>query len=150
VACGKERELHTITRMTTHSPTRESGFTLIEALVALMIVGLALLLEVGSQSQRRVALDGLAIESALLKSAEATVESVRAGVIPLTSGPVDAMFALPSGALEVGEELSLQVGASGVAGLCRLSVQGRARDRRGRLHSIELQTQVWRSGATCR
>jgi prepilin-type N-terminal cleavage/methylation domain-containing protein len=136
--------------MTTPSAARDSGFTLVEALVALMIVGLALLLEVGAQWQSRAALDGLAVESALLKSAEATVESVRAGALPLTSGPVDAMLALPRGSFEAGQELSLAVGTSGVAGLCRLSVRGRARDRRGRLHSIELQTQVWRPGASCR
>ena len=68
-----------MSRMTTPSAARDSGFTLVEALVALMIVGLALLLEVGAQWQSRAALDGLAVESALLKSAEATVESVRAG-----------------------------------------------------------------------
>ena len=139
-----------MSRMTTPSAARDSGFTLVEALVALMIVGLALLLEVGAQWQSRAALDGLAVESALLKSAEATVESVRAGALPLTSGPVDAMLALPRGSFEAGQELSLAVGTSGVAGLCRLSVRGLARDRRGRLHSIELQTQVWRPGASCR
>ncbi len=137
-------------RMTTPSAARESGFTLVEALLALMIVGMALLLELGAQWQSQAALDGLAIESALLKSAEATVESVRAGALPLTSGPVDPMLALPSGALEVGEELTMEVGTSVVEGLCRLTVRGRARDRLGRSHSIELHTQVWRPGASCR
>ena len=136
--------------MRSPSAAHESGFTLVEALVALTIVGGALLLEVGAQWQSRAALDGLAIESALLASAEATVESVRAGALPLTSGPVDPMLALPGGALEVGEELTVEVGTSVVAGLCRLTVKGRAVDRRGRLHSIELQTQVWRPGASCR
>ena len=87
--------------MRSPSAAHESGFTLVEALVALTIVGGALLLEVGAQWQSRAALDGLAIESALLASAEATVESVRAGALPLTSGPVDPMLALPGGALEV-------------------------------------------------
>ncbi len=136
--------------MRSPSATRESGFTLIEALVALMIVGGALLLEVGAQWQSREVLHRLAIESALLASAQATVESVRAGVLPLKSGPVDPMLASPIDALEGGEELTLEVGTSVVAGLCRLTVRGRIRDRRGRSHSIELKTQVWRPGASCR
>ena len=136
--------------MRSPSAARESGFTLIEALVALMIVGGALLLEVGAQWQSREVLHRLAIESALLASAQATVESVRAGVLPLKSGPVDPMLASPIDALEVGEELTLEVGTSVVAGLCRLTVRGRVLDRRGRSHSIELKTQVWRPGASCR
>ena len=138
--------------MATPNPGRRSdrsGFTLVEAVVALAILGLALLLELGAQWQSRAALEGLASEASLLRHAESTVESVRAGLVPLTSGPVDPFLAIAGGDIGSGESLALEVESTPVEGVCLLTVQASSRGGRARPRSVVLETQIWRPGARC-
>jgi prepilin-type N-terminal cleavage/methylation domain-containing protein len=124
------------------------GFTLLEALIALTLVGLALLLDLGLQAQSREIEVRLAAESDLLRRAEATIESVRHGVHPLRTGAVDPALAWPTIA---GPDLSmiLVVDPTDVPGLCRLAVHGQTRSRRGRPHDVDLDTLVWQPGSPC-
>ena len=126
-----------------------SGFTLLEALFALALVGIALMLDLGLQAQSRDIEARIAIEADLLRRAEAAIESVRAGAHPLATGPVVASLAWPSPA-DAGLAMVLVVDATDVPGVCRLAVRGQTRSARGRPHDVELVTLVWMPGSPCR
>jgi Tfp pilus assembly protein PilV len=125
------------------------GWSLIEALVALALVGLGLLLDLGLQARSREIGARLAAEAELLRRAEAVVESVRAGVHPLTSGAVDPMFAWPT-TPDPDLSMILMVDNTEVASLCRLTVRGQIRARRGPPHDVALETLIWQPGSPCR
>ena len=125
------------------------GWSLVEALVALALVGLGLMLDLGLQAQSRELDTRLAAEAELLRRAEAVVESVRAGVHPLRSGAVDPMHAWPS-APDPDLAMILLVDTTEVSSLCRVTVRGRMRARRGPEHDVELVTLVWQPGSQCR
>lgn len=67
-----------------------SGFTLIESLVALALVGVGLLIAVGIQMQQPLALERLRARQEVTRALEAALESVRAGALPLADGVVPA------------------------------------------------------------
>jgi hypothetical protein len=135
------------------------GFTLLEALLALALVGVALLLDLGLQAQARAIEARLAIEADLLRRAEAVVESVRAGAHPLASGPVDGALAWPVSA-DPALRMSLLVEPTEVPGLCRVEVRGSMPWRvgsplpqgagEGAVHDVRVDTLIWRPGASCR
>ena len=125
------------------------GWSLIEALVALALVGLGLLLDLGLQAQSREIGARLAAEAELLRRAEAVVESVRSGVHPLASGAVDPRFAWPS-APDPDLSMILMVDGTEVSSLCRVTVRGQMRARRGPPHDVELVTLIWQPGSPCR
>jgi hypothetical protein len=90
----------------------------------------------------------VAAEADLLRRAEAAIASVRAGVHPLATGPVDADLAWPRGA-DPSLSMILVVDAAGPPGLCRVIVHGQARSVRGRPHDVELDTLIWQPGSPC-
>ena len=67
---------------------RRRGFTLIESLVALALVMVGLMLAVGIQMQQPRALERLRARQEATRALEATLESLRAGAVPLADGPV--------------------------------------------------------------
>jgi prepilin-type N-terminal cleavage/methylation domain-containing protein len=127
---------------------RSDGFSLVEALIALVLVGVALMLDLGLQAQSREIEDRLAVEADLLRRAEAVIESVRAGEHPLRSGAVDPVLAWPTAAAP---ELAMivLVDRTEVSGLCRVTVRGQMRGKRGRAHDVVLETLIWRAGSPC-
>jgi hypothetical protein len=141
-------------------PGGARGFTLLEAVLALALVGAALLLDLGLQAQARALEARLAAEADLLRRAEALLESVRAGVHPLRSGPALGQLAWPAAA-DPELEMTLVVEPTELAGLCRVAVEGRLPlERRGAPrpfaraggsaeHDVALDTLVWQPGAPC-
>jgi Tfp pilus assembly protein PilV len=128
--------------------TGSGGFSLIEALIALLLVGVALLLDLGLQAQSREIDQRLATEAELLRRAEAVIESVRAGEHPMRSGPVDPVLAWPSLA-DPQLAMSMMVSPTEVAGVCHVSVHGQMVGKRGRPHDVEIDTRIWLAGARC-
>lgn len=130
--------------------TRRSGegWSLLEALVALALVGIALMLDLGLQAQSREIDVRLAAEAEILRRAEAVVESVRAGWHPLKSGAVDPALAWPSPA-DPSLSMILMVESTEVTSLCRVTVRGQMRARRGPPHDVALTTLIWQPGAPC-
>jgi prepilin-type N-terminal cleavage/methylation domain-containing protein len=132
-----------------HQRAPPAGFTLLEALLALALVGVALLLDLGLQAQSREIEARLAAEADLLRRAEATLESLRSGVHPLRTGPVDGALAWPMPG-EPALSMLLVVDPTDVPGLCRVKLHGQTRGLRGRPHDLELETLVWQAGSPCR
>jgi prepilin-type N-terminal cleavage/methylation domain-containing protein len=124
------------------------GFSLVEALVALVLVGIALMLDLGLQAQSREIEDRLAVEAELVRRAESVIESVRAGRHPMRSGAVDPELGWPSAA-DPDLAMILLVDPTEVSGVCRVTVRGQMRGQRGRPHDIELETMIWRAGSPC-
>ena len=129
--------------------SHRNGFTLIEVVVSLSILGIALLMAMGLLWQTGRARQGVETEAELLARAEAAVESVRAGVHPLVSGPVDAALAWPVPVEGDRFALLLEVETTDVPGVCRLQIEGRSIDARGRWHTITLETMVFKPGSAC-
>lgn len=118
-----------------------SGFTLIEALVALAILGMALLLGFGLLWQQRSVLARLEARDVAERALVEALETLRSGAVPLASGPVPV-----SGASGPGSELSVVVRvvpAEPPAGLYRGQVLARC-TLRGQTVTRTVETQFWR------
>lgn len=121
----------------------QGGFLLVEALVALFVIALVLLLEMGLQGRSRIVRARLAAEIELVAQAEATIESVRAGIHPLVSGPVDSLLVWPrTSSLST---FVLEVEPTRTEGVCNLVLSGASSDG----HDVRLETHVWRQGSPC-
>lgn len=117
---------------------RERGISLIENIAALALVGLAVMVltsitAVAPQTRERVE-----AQRAMLRTAEAALEAVRAEALPLVSGPaeVDMTVSRPV-------SVRLEVSPVGGSGLWRVEAVARAEVRGQRLER-RLLTQVWR------
>lgn len=83
------------------------GFSLIEALIALTLVSLTLLLGLAAVSQHRTAVRILDARSNALEATEAVLESLRAGAVQVQTGPVRWLGPPPP--LTVDPDLKLQL-----------------------------------------
>jgi prepilin-type N-terminal cleavage/methylation domain-containing protein len=85
----------------------ERGFSLIETLVALVLIAIALLLGMGFLLQQPRVVKRIDAERAAMRAMEATMESIRAGTVPLASEQLEGFFTAPG---EVGPpDLKVQV-----------------------------------------
>ena len=72
-----------------HLAPRQRGFSLIEALAALTIFGMAVVVAAGFLDAHMSAARRLEARSDLVRAAETVLESVRGGTLPMVSGDVD-------------------------------------------------------------
>jgi len=124
------------------SSTPARGFTLVEALAALAIFAMAVLvaaafLQAHSQAARR-----LEVRSALVHAAETTLEEIRGGTRSLVSANLDPG---PERALAAGPSLqtSVKVDAGGAPDLYRVVVTSRSAEA-GEPIVIVIESMVWR------
>jgi type II secretory pathway pseudopilin PulG len=83
--------------MSTHrAGRREVGFTLIEVLIAVVIIMVALLMGVALLLQQPRAVKRIDAERAAVRALEATLESLRAGTVPLTTEVLEGFYTAPS------------------------------------------------------
>jgi type II secretory pathway pseudopilin PulG len=122
------------------SSSAQSGFTLIEALLAATILTLALLLGVGLVLQQPRIVRRLDAQREALHAMETALESLRAGALPLKSQRLDLRSAgVPSGPI-----LWITVEPAGYPpGLWQVSVRA-AWTLEGQIRQSEVETMVWR------
>ncbi|HEY0512770.1 MAG TPA: prepilin-type N-terminal cleavage/methylation domain-containing protein [Thermoanaerobaculia bacterium] len=123
-------------------PGRSSGFSLVEVLIALVLLGVALLLgvELVLENPRVVGrLDG---ERQAFRAMESTMEAVRAGVIELRTGDLTGL--IPDVGTPVPRNLSMfmQVDPTATPGLFQVTLTTRYTVFNFP-HIKQLQTMVW-------
>ena len=126
--------------MRPRSPSAQSGFTLIEALVAATLLTFALLAGVALVLQQPRILRRLDAQRNALHAMEITIESLRAGALPLQS----QRLSLGSPADPGAPELWVTVEPAGYPpGLWQVSVRA-AWTLEGQVRHSQVETMIWR------
>jgi prepilin-type N-terminal cleavage/methylation domain-containing protein len=125
---------------------RQKGFSLIESLVALLLVTVALFLTLHLTSIQPRTMKRLRANEAALRAVEASIETIRGGSIPLVDGRSKLAAPLaffPDPAAE-GLQLTMDVAPSpDVDDLFLVTVEARYRIAR-QVRVRRVQTMVWR------
>jgi prepilin-type N-terminal cleavage/methylation domain-containing protein len=121
---------------------RDRGFTLVEALAALGIFTIAVLIAAAFLQAHVTAARRLEVRAALVHATETTLEEIRGGFRPLTTANLDQRGGF---GLTPGTELltSIKVDSGGVADLFRVVVTSRSAAA-GEPMEISIETMVWR------
>jgi len=120
----------------------QSGFSLLEALVALVLLGVALLLgmELLLQNPRMVRrMDG---ERQAFRAMESTLEAVRAGAIPLVTSDLGGFATAVGSPAPKDLAISMQVDRAGLPGLFQVTLRATYTMDQKKVQK-ELQTLVW-------
>jgi len=119
-----------------------NGFSLIEALAALTIFGMAIVVAAGYLDAHMSAARRLEARSDLVRAAETVLESVRGGTLPMVSGGVDLTDEFqPLSSIRVRTEVA--VTSKNPQGLFSVRVEARAMVRSEDM-VVTITTQVWR------
>jgi prepilin-type N-terminal cleavage/methylation domain-containing protein len=123
-------------------PSHTRGFTLVEALAALGIFSIAVLVATAFLQAHVQAARRLEVRSALVHATETTLEEIRGGLRPMVSAKLDrgTEFGLAPGAALL---TSIQVDGGGVADLYHVVVTSRSAAA-GRPMEVAVETMVWR------
>ena len=118
------------------------GFTLVEALAALGIFSIAVLVATAFLQAHVQAARRLEVRSALVHATETTLEEIRGGLRPMVSAKLDrgTEFGLAPGAALL---TSIQVDGGGVVDLYHVVVTSRSAAA-GRPMEVAVETMVWR------
>jgi prepilin-type N-terminal cleavage/methylation domain-containing protein len=120
----------------------DSGFTLVESLVALTLLAIALLLGLGLMVQQPAVVRRVDAHRQALRAMEATLEALRAGALPLISTQVTASPALPA-ELPSGLAVWIEVAPIAPPGLHQVTVRARY-PAAGRVVERRIETLVFR------
>jgi type II secretory pathway pseudopilin PulG len=121
---------------------REGGYSLVEAIAALTIFGMAIIAAAGFLDAHMSAVRRLEARSDLVRAAETLLEGVRGGVTPLTSGAIDLSDEFqPLSSIRVTTRIT--VNERSLPGLYEVRVEARAMVRTEDM-VVSITTQVWR------
>jgi len=120
----------------------DRGFTLVEALAALGIFTMAVLVAAAFLQAHVQAARRLEVRTALVQASETTLEEIRGGIRPMVPANLDraAEFGMTPGA---GLSTSIKVGPGGVADLFHVVVTSRS-TASGQPMEVTVETMVWR------
>jgi prepilin-type N-terminal cleavage/methylation domain-containing protein len=126
-------------------PAAQRGFTLLETLVGLVLLGLVLTLVLSTFARLPAALERLWAKQAAYRTAEAVLEALRAGLVPIAPGELELPLADFGGGepLGTGSRLRLNVVPEPQAGLSLVRVQI-SYTVRGEPAEAALETLTWR------
>lgn len=117
---------------------RTRGFTLVEVLVALLLLTSCLFLALALHMQQRRILDRLAAQGEALRALEGTMEALRAGALPLATGTVPEFAYGDAKGLVV----TIDVTDTEVPSLFEVRAEARFLVA-GEPHSRQLETLIW-------
>jgi len=118
------------------------GFTLIEALMALLVLTLAMLLGYGFMMRQPQALQRLDAGDEALRALEASLETLRSGAIPLQPGMLQPVIAYPPPTKAVDLLVDLEVEPTDTPRLFAVSLEARYRVGRA-IHRRQVQSLIW-------
>ena len=123
-------------------PTKLNGYSLLEALVAIAIVGMALLAAANALQSHAALTRRTEVRQQMLEAAEEVLEGVRGEVVLLETAPVATPFTSDR---EAGFDIhtSLRVTPRDIEGLYEVAVVARSRFLAESME-LELVTMVWR------
>lgn len=121
----------------------EGGFSLVEALVGLTLLALVLIFSLAVLFRMPRQMERIEARQEANRAAEAVLEAVRAGAVPLAAGY--RAFPTPGASAEAAEQLGawLEVTPTDTPGLDRVAVLVRYKVE-GEPHTVTVETQVWR------
>ena len=119
---------------------RSEGFTLVECLLALALLGFALVVAAALLTTVVRSAERLRVHQRLVRVAETTVESVRSGALPPIPGPLPAT---PAGGDHGRIRSTLDVRPRPARGLYEITVRAEGTVGEETLH-FSLTTMVWR------
>lgn len=119
------------------------GFTLLEALVALTVVALALLLGYGFMMRQPRAMQRLEAGDEALRAIEASLETMRAGAIDMESGFLQPGIAYPKPLAAKDLMVDLEVTPTATPGLYAIHLEARYRVARS-IHRRQVETLIWK------
>lgn len=123
-------------------PGRESGFSLVEVLVALVLVGTALLMGMGLALQQPRIVRRLDGERQAFRAMESTLEAVRAGVIPLETSQLDGFVTAVGTPAPKVLKIRMQVEPAGTPGLFQVTLRASYNVEQRPIEKM-LRTLVW-------
>lgn len=121
---------------------RRRGFTLLEALVALVIVAMAMLLGYGFMMRQPRAIERLEAGDDALRAIEASLETLRAGAIDLESGMLQPGIAYPAPAKAKELLIDLEVEPTETPGLFTVRLEARYRVG-STIHQRQVESKIW-------
>lgn len=119
-----------------------SGFSLIEVLIALTLLGIALLLGMDLVLQNPRVVRRLDGERQAFRAMESTMEAVRAGVIPLQTSELGSMVTAVGAPAPKDLTISMQVGPAALPGLYQVTLVAQYSVLHQK-YKKKLQTMVW-------
>ncbi|HSS77547.1 MAG TPA: prepilin-type N-terminal cleavage/methylation domain-containing protein [Thermoanaerobaculia bacterium] len=120
----------------------QGGFTLLEALIALVLLGVALLLGMELVLQNPLMVRRMDDERQAFRAMEATLESVRAGTTPLVTADLDRYSTAVGKPARSDLEIDMTVDRTDVPGLYQVTLRARYTADKRKVQK-ELQTMVW-------
>ena len=123
-------------------PARQSGFTLLEVLIALTILGVAMLLGMGLVLQNPRIVRRTDAERQAFRAMESTLEAVRAGAIPLQASQLDAFVTAVGTPAPKGLSIEMEVSPTELPGLFEVTLSARYRVERQSVVK-RLRTMIW-------
>jgi prepilin-type N-terminal cleavage/methylation domain-containing protein len=119
-----------------------SGYSLLEVVIALALVGIALLVASNALQAHAMAAKRLEVRGELLRSAENVLESLRGRSIPLHAGSVE-LENPPGWTPGLAVFCFIELEETELPGLYLVRVRARA-SLRGRPEELDLTTMIWR------
>jgi prepilin-type N-terminal cleavage/methylation domain-containing protein len=121
---------------------RQSGFSLVEVLIALVIVGMALLMGMGLALQNPRIVRRTDAERQAFRALESTLEAVRAGAVPLQTSVLEGFATAVGNPAPADLEVLMQVDSTGLPGLFEVTLHARYTIEQ-RNYRKSLKTMIW-------
>lgn len=123
-------------------PGRESGFSLVEVLIALVLVGTALLMGLGLALQQPRIVRRLDGERQAFRAMESTLEAVRAGAISLRTSELKGFVTAVGTPAPKDLKIHMQVEPADLSGLFQVTLRASYKVEQRQVEKM-LRTLVW-------